>query len=359
MANLFRADYTGWRNVAGLAKVTAMQKFGNHTLYLLDYDVTANQRYLLPPENTPFQIRVGQGPLNSGTVYGYVNHYEDVIEGGSRHTRLVGLGTSKVMNSSNPTTWMGSSRTGILRDIGARHRFRTVTYSHPEVLDSWSTGILSDFKAANALAEQMGFRLWIDGPTMWVLDPQLVLASASLASTKVVRGRDQQGSKVFKGSNVPGSLNASKRVVQYGLNPHSNELIVSATGDRNLPVEMLSKPVSSYSEANYVADARLRASRDQEALEVTFDGDMNITPGSPIRMDATANPKQQGVWLVNEATHVISGSAFTTRVSATRESDRLLTSRVPDRVRQNSVLARAVVRNGSTWEAEVQERIDV
>jgi hypothetical protein len=361
MANMFRADFHGWRAVSGLSKVTIRQKFGNHTLFFLDYNISTNQRYLLPPENTPFTVWFGIGPLGVRTAYGYVNHLEDRVAGdGHRYTRLVGIGTSKVLNTSIPTSWNGLSRTGIVREIAARHRLRSVIHSHESVLDTWSSGSLTDFRAVNNLADEVGYRLWVDGATLWLLDPHLVLASASPVSTKLVSFRQQRDTQVFKGSNVPGQVRASKRTVQYGVNATSNEVLVSTGGDPNLPVEMLVDPVTTYSDAQLTAIANQTAMQDQSVISATIDGDATLTPGAPIRFNSNAKTfDQAGLWLINETTHEIGAEGFTTSLSASRDKDRLMLSRVPDVVRREGNVSRAVIRNGRTWEAEIQERIHV
>lgn len=359
MANMLRADFYGWRNVGGLAGATVRQKFGNHTLFFLDYNISQNQRFLLPPENTPFQMVMGSGPLTTSTFYGYVNHHEDNVDPtGKRITRLVGIGTSKVMNTASLTTWQGQSRSGIVREIGARHRFRTVVHGHNEGLEHWSTGTMSDWKAANALADEIGYRLWVDGPTMWLLDPQKTLASASVSTTKTVRRSAQTDANVFRGSNVPGQVAASKRLVHYGVSGTSNGLVAASTGDPDLPVEMLSAPISTYSEAQFAAQAEGRIRGDQAVVDSTIAGDPTLTPGTPIRFaEDEGTSEQSGLWLINYAEHTLTQREFSSRISASRDVDRPLLSRIPDIVRRESAQAKAVVRNGKTWEAEVQEHV--
>jgi hypothetical protein len=360
VANLYRAEFYGWKTVSGLLKVTVVQKFGNHTLFHLDYNISNNQRYLLPPENTPVAVRYGSGPLGVRTTYGYVNHLEDrTDEEGKRYTRIVCVGTSKVLNTATMSTWYSTSRSGVVRSIGERYRFRTVVHNHSEVLDMWATGDMTDFRAINEIVSQIGFRLWIDGATLWMLDPQRVLSSASAASTKVINAKNKRSVSVFKGSNVPGLVPASKRTVQFGVNQSSNEIIETRAGDHTLPAQVLTNPVSGYSKAKYATDGAARAMADQTAMSATLSGDATITPGSPLKFNfADSTPDQYGLWLVNEATHVVSNEGFTTSVSVSRDVNRQATSRAPDLVRRESVDARAVVRDGATWEAERQERID-
>jgi phage protein D len=357
MANMFRADYYGWRAVDGLSKVTVRQQFSNHTLFFLDYNIAENQKYLLPPENTPLSVLLGSGPLGSRTMYGYVNHLEEkVTEQGVRLTRLVGVGTSKVMNTTVPSSWEGTTRPGVVRQLASRYRFRAVMHSHPEVLESWSTGSLTDFRALNRLAEEMGFKVWVDGATIWLLDPARSLAAASRVSTKVVHPAEQYSGQVFKGSNIPGRVTAAKRTLQYGISRTSNEVLVSANGDRSLPAELLTVPADTYSEAGYAADAARRLRADAYSVTATVVGDATLSPGAPVVFDRhTASPDQVGLWLVNSAEHTISADGFTTAITGTRDVDRPLKSRIPDTTRQRGNLTNAVIRNTRSWEAAVQE----
>lgn len=359
MANMLRTDFIGWRAVGGLNKVSMRQKFGNHTLFFLDYDIPEKRRHLLPPENTPFRVQMGRTPLGTSTFFGYVNHAEGQVDtGGRRLTRLVGLGTSKVMNNALPSTWEGQTRTAMLRDLVARYRFRAVVYSHPEVLNAWSTGTMTDFRAANLLAEQMGYRLWIDGSTAWLLDPARVLTEASPMSTSVVRAVDQQSGTVLTGSNVPGSVLGSKRTVQYGISGTSGEVIVSTSGDRSLPTEVLSSPANSFGAGAYDASALARNRQDSASVTSKVDGNIALFPGAPVRFDTSTSPDQTGLWLVNESFHEITNTEFTTTVTASRDKDRPLLSRSPNVVRREGNVP-SVIRNGVTWEAEVQESVYV
>lgn len=360
MANVFSADFLGWRSVADLRGITVMQKFGNHTLFFLDYHMSRNQNLLLPPKDTPFTVRMGSTPLGVRTFYGYVNHLEESVDSSGRAvTRLVGLGTSKVMNSMSMMTREGQSRTGIAQAIATSHRLRSVVHHHPEVLDMWHAGDKTDFQALNDLADAMGYLAWVDGATMWLLDPVRVLATASTLSTKTVGKGQQKESRVFKGSGIPGQVSPDRRIVRYDISPSSPEVLTSTAGDRGQPVEVLSRPSGAFGAADYATEAMLRKRKERVSTEALLEGDATLSPGSPLRfLSDVASPDQIGLWMVNSATHEISASGFTTRVTATRDHDRPLRSNVPDVVRREGTLAEAVARNGRTWEAKVQERID-
>jgi hypothetical protein len=175
----------------------------------------------------------------------------------------------------------------------------------------------------------------------------------------VVGNKDQRESKIFKGPNVPGQVPPNKRTVQFGVSRGTRGVVEATSGDRGLPVEIITNPVGGYGEAKYDAAGAQKSMMDQAAMTATFTGDATITPGSPIRFDASHTaPDQIGLWLVNEATHTLSNTEFVTTVSASRDTNRRVTSRVPDLVRREGGLAKAVVRNGVTWEAEMQETLD-
>lgn len=358
MANVYRVDFHRWRYVSGLTKVTVRQKFGNHSLFLIDYAISSKQRHIIPPENTPFTIQLGTGPLGVQSLYGYVNHMEErVDDSGQRLARVVGIGTSKVMNSAAPTSWAGHTRSSIVRDIATRHRLRAVVHSHPEVLETWSSGAMTDFQVLKTLSDESGYRVWVDGSTVWFLDPVRALASASVRSTPLVRLNDPTSAEVLKGSNVPGQVKATKRVVQYGLDPTTNEVFKATSGDRRDPVEMLSGAVNTWTDAEFTTAATLRNRLDTAALKATLVGDSSVVPGAPVRFDGTGSPDRVGLWLVSEAEHEISSQGFTTTITATRDRDRPMNSKTPDILQREGVHNRAVIRNGRTWEAMVQEKV--
>lgn len=347
--------------MAGLQRLEIRQKFNNHTLLLLDYDITSKRDYLLPPENTPVEVLYGMGPTNTGYGYGYVNHYETVTgKSGKAMTRMVVLGTSKVMDSVYPTSWTEFTRSGIVREIATRHRLRSVVNNHPAVVENWATGGRSDFQSLKALADEIGYQLWVDGATLWFLDPAQVVRSASSVTTPRIRTRDQRNVKVLGGSNIPGEMKATKRQMLYGIDSSTNEFFEATSGSTLLSTELATTPVDNFLDAQYAADAATRQQQDQAVLKATVAGNAVLAPGVVVNFEGSpASTDQAGLWVANSAEHVIDPVDYTTSITATRGAERLTLDRVPNTIRTASGHARAVVRNGLVWEASLQERVYV
>lgn len=360
MPNVLRATFVNRREVRGLQRVTVRQKFSNHTLAFLDYRIDHRFDYLLPPENTPVQASFGRSPMGVSMFYGYVNHYETVTENGRALARLVAVGTSKPMNAVRPASWQDVTRSSIARDIAARHRLRSVVHDHPYVIDNWATGNRSDFQALKALAEETGYRLWVDGSTVWFLDPSKLLRNASNMSAVTVTQRDIRNSRVLGGSNIPGEILASKRRVQFGLDYRTNEFFESTSGQTSNPTEMLTGTANTFSEAQDIADAADRRQQDYYALKAEISGNARVYPGALVNVESgRVNTDQGGVWIASETEHEVTQSEFTTNFTATRGLDRQPLTRTTTTTRGASGLTQAVTRGGLVWEAALQEQVRV
>lgn len=360
MPNVLTAEFHRRRSVAGLQKITVRQKFENHTLVFLDYRITDHKTYLLPDENTPVQAKYGKSPTGVETFYGYVNHYETIVdEAGRALTRMVCLGTSKPMNAMHPNSWLGTTRSSIVRDIARRYRLRSVVHSHPYVQDTWATGARSDFHALVAAANEAGYRLWVDGATVWFLNPALVLRNASSMSTPVITRRMLRSATVLGGSNIPGEMDPTLRRVQYGLDYRTNEPFLATSGDPSLPVQMTSSTVNTFGEAQQIAEAAERRQHEHFIFRATLDGNALLHPGSQFGVESgRVNTDQGGLWLATETQHEVSATEFQTKVVASRGEDRLPLARVPATVRGATGITRAIIRADNKWEAAFQEHLN-
>ena len=342
----------------GLQKVTIQQKAGQHTLALLDYKIVDKNDYLLPPENSPLEVAWGSGPIGVKSYYGYVNHYESTPSAVHSRTRMVCVGTSKWMNSVKPNTWMGTTRSAIARDILSSHRLRSVVHDHPYVLEQWATGTRSDLASLRALADESGYLLWVDGSTGYFLDPAKVFGNISVTTTPVIRRQDITNVQVMGGSNVPGLLEPSQRIAQYGLEYRTNELFLATGGDTNSPTTLSSSGANTFSEALDVTSAASRRQQDVHAIKLRFTGNARVRPGTLIRVQpGIVNNDQGGLWMVNQATHEINQKDFYTEVVGTRSDEVIPTTQVNTAGWNSTVDVPAVIRDGIQWEAQLQERI--
>lgn len=360
MPNILTAQYQAQKPLTRLRRVVVTQKFGNHTLAFLDYRFTDRKQYVLPREGTPFSARWGAAPLNLGTFYGYVNHYESTAsDTGQSQTRMVALGTSQRMNSMTPSTWSDITASTIARDMAKRYKMRSVIHNHPWVMDNWTTGPRTDWRALKDLADEIGYLFWVDGPTLYFLDPTKILASASTLSTPRIRNSDILGPvKVLGGTNIPGLQERTERRVIYGLDYTTNELFEANAGDTSLPTSVLPVNVTNFSQAGQVTSAATRREGDYYTVKMTVKGNAGLFPGRLFQVNSgRVNTDQEGLWVVAEAVHTVTSKDFTTELIATRGTESVLVSRVKTTIRGATEQAGAVVRDGKTWEANLQEHV--
>lgn len=363
MSRVMQSSFYKRSGLPGLERIEVRHKFSNHTVGLLDYRISSRQSYYLPPENTPVQFIAGEGPDKARVTYGYVNHYETATsdEDGSAITRMVVIGTSKMMNSASPQGWQNQTRSTMVRDIARKYRLRSVTHTHPYVVDNWTTGTRTDFQALKVLADETGYRLWVDGGTVWFLDPEKLLLTASTMTTPVVTTQALRGSvQVMGGSNIPGEMQSATRRIQYGLDYRTNEFFSATSGDEARPVKVAGQTVTTFEEAQQSADAAERTQRDFFVVKATFDGNANIVPGSLTRLaSGRVNTDQGGLWLTTEVDHTVTKDDFVTRYVGTRGEQQKPLPSVPSTVRGTTGAVQALVRTNNRWEAALQEHVHV
>ena len=356
MPNVLAALFRNFGPPLGLKRFTVRQKFASHSLAWLDYDIADRAEYIMPPEHTPVEVRWGVSPVGVRSFYGYVNHYETLVEDGVPFTRLWVLGTSKVMNANNPRTWHWSSRSAIARDIARTHNLRSLVHPHHHVVETWATGTRTDFQALQDLAAEIGYQVWVDGSTLYFLDPEKVLSGPQTLSIPSFGTESLHRVKISGGSSAK---SRAKRQVVYGLDRVSNELFVATGGDQDYEQEMVNTPVLSFSAAELATEAAKRVQNDYYTAQVVADGNSAVFPGALIELpNGKHNTDQGGRWVTTEASHVVSSDLFTTSFTATRGKGFYLPRRTTT-VRGTTEFLRAQVRNGKVWEAEFQEHVYV
>lgn len=360
MANILNAQFLKHGPRAPLRKFTVRQKYGNHTLAWLDYDITEKAQYLMPPEQSPLQVTWGQSPLGVRSYYGYANHYETVASGedNSVFTRLWSLGTSRVMNSATPSNWAGMTRSGIARDLAKRHKLRSIVHEHPYPVDNWASGNRSDFQVLKALADESGYRAWVDGSTLYFLDPQRLLTSAQTFDTPSFSREQIRSFKVTGGAGAPRDGSEARRRVVFGLDYTTNEFFEATGGNPQFATEVVNQSVTTYTEADMLASAHERADDEYYTARLTVDGNASVYPGALVRLQGNdVAGDRGGFWIVTEASHEVTEDDFTTKFEATRGvsgSPVILSATTLRGARQVDA---ATVRDGGTWEALLQEHV--
>lgn len=355
MGSVMAVSYINTRMPVSPKAVTIRQKYGNHTVALIDYRHIHRAKYVVPVEDTPVKIVHGATPFARST-YGYVNHYDTLVTEDRRTvSRVVVVGTSKPMNSVYPSEWADTTRSSVAREIAKRHRLRSVIHQHDEVVPSWSTGVLTDFQALQKLGAETGFSVWVDGATLYFLDPYRVLRSAESQSIPTFHGSQVRRATVIGGAGAPRESGQSKRRVIYGLDYRTNELFSAESGDPLNPTTVSEQRVDTYSEAQSLVAAASRRDSDYYTFKAVLAGDARVTPGTLILVTGNVTSDQAGIWLVNEAEHTVTQEDYETRVVAVRAANQQPVISTTNTLRHTNETSPATVRDGRLWEATVQE----
>ena len=367
-------DYAGRPNdPGGLYRVEVREGFGKHALAMLDYPAPRRRRSLIA-ENTPITLTWGWAPLELRDFYGYVNHHE-IVEGvdGTQFLRTFVLGTSMPLNDSGSSVWEKVSPSFIAKTVATRRGLRCVLHQAPRVLPYWAQGNDSDFAMMKRLAEKIGFRFWVDGPTMYFLDPGRMLRQPTDRRTPTFEmyrdGYDDslKDVKVISGSMAPGGASIQE---VFGLDSNTGKLI-KANSSRVFEERGLMKPskrsvyphaVGSLQEARQVNEAN--AARGTWAhIEASVVGAPRARIGRLVTLGGDAlNDSHEGDWLVSDATHVLEVSedrqkTYMTDLSLTRNNRRITRSNTSAFRDAHREIPARLTRNH--WESQVLESVYV
>lgn len=359
MSNVMVAQFNGHSETPPLRALTVIQKIGKHSLAMLDYD-TVRASLTLPQENVATSIRWGNSPSGLNTFYGYVNHYETVtVADGVPHTRVYVLGTSKPMNNVVPTNWNRVTYSSVARDIARRYGLRSVINPHPFVAEAWAGGRSTDFQILQRLVDETGYFLWVDGSTLYFLDPERMITNGGRLQHPQFVGEQIRLAKVTAGAGAPKDSGAAKRRIVYGLDYTNNEFFESQSGSLDNPTEVLDRTVLTYAEAQSLNDATARMNQDYYLLDARVDGNAQVAPCTVATLSSnTLNDTQTGMWAVQTAEHYMEAADFVTKFTAIRNSTLQPTVKAPATLRGSQQVS-ATVRNRGRWEAVRQEHLNV
>jgi hypothetical protein len=373
-----RDSYEGGYYHGGLVRAEVREGFGTHQIAMLDYPVPAGSFSNLAPELTPMGFQWGLSPTAIRTFYGYVNHHElvDSDVDGEMYLRFFCVGTSQSLDDPEPSSWKNVTASYIARLVAERHGLRAIVHNSKTLLPYWTPGQQSDFLMLNRLAEETGYRFWVDGATLYFLDPLVLLTSpdrALAASYTFDRTSDDTlfGVRSIHGSLAP--VDSAPSVSQvFGINDDAGTLIKASSrrdsADRGLSAPLSTrvypKSVGSLAEAHRVTE-NASASGTWSSLQALTVGDGRARVGSLVSLDGDAlNSKYAGTWMASDITHVLSPApgtgtlTYTAQVELTRNQlDQPFFSSFSSLKDALSEVP-AVLRNGR-WEASILESVYV
>lgn len=319
--------------------VQIIQKTNSHPIALLDVlyvgsNVTNVKKntWSYIPEHTPVQINYGMRPYFVQPFLGYVSSYKlirsgtDVGHSGLTMTRVqyTITGTSQVMQTTKNQAWKHTSHSTIAGAIATRNGFRSIIHNYVSAID-YRLQNMSDFRFLNQLANEIGFRFYIDNTDMYFVNPQLILDKNNIRTTPVFWSHNQPGLwdtirsfEATVGTITPdGGISANRNIV--GLNPNTKQIVQNVV-QPNLTQSAINSsaiapvvdkfynthPAESYYEAVQKSQADFNRNLYWNTAEACLWGDARVKPNTVVSLQGNALPDNDlGVWLVDSVTHRI------------------------------------------------------
>lgn len=373
----YRAAFEGGYDVGPLKRIEIREGVGKHQIAILDYNIPGGTYTNLAPEDTPMALRWSTSPVLQRTFYGYVNHHEyiDTNEISSMRLRFYCVGTSQSLNVPYPASWRNVTASYIARVVAERHGLRAIVNNSQEILPYWSAGQDSDFVMMNRLAREMGYRFWVDGATLFFINPEVLLSSPKRGLAASYRQDRTLGDQLLQVQTITGSRApvAGTPAVQqvFGIDFNGNLIQASSAqplADRGLPIPgnqtVLPRNVNSLGTARRLNE-QAAVGGTWSSIQAIAVGDARVLVGSLINLYGSAlNQTYHGTWLAQDLIHVIAPNSgglmeYRTQIELTRnqKSQTLFTttSTIKDAISEVA----AVLRGGKTWESSVLESVYV
>lgn len=356
--------------------------WGNHSLVIVDLRFAPPfekpvDRIDIVDEWTPASVVFGSRSGQLRSWYGYVHHHaviSDVTESEAVTLRYVLVGTSLPMDNERTRSWKSTTASSIARQVFQQHRLRTITSVHPRLLDYWAQPGISDFALLQGLADETGYRLWVDGSTGTFVNPRTLLSSPSSRYTSTFRqDRAKSGAdtllnfRILTGTMVPRSNGTSRQPTVNGLDRRTGRtLMATGGGTTTLQTVVSDRAVDNFSEAQSIATAARLNTQGWITATADVFGDASLHPGSLANLQGRALPPgNDGLWLVSGAVHRIRPNTndglpqFLTTLTLERDQRYAATFDRYVELTNTRADVPATIRDGIRWESEYLEDIRV
>jgi hypothetical protein len=362
-----------------ISRVEVREGYGVHSMAIIDVTTppTAASPY---SELTPVVLDYGRSPNDIVRWYGYVHHSSALAASGSRNVtmRYICIGTTLPMNTQRTRSWKNVSPTAIVRKVGRENGLRTVISPSARRLTYWAQTGESDFKLVNDLASETGYRFWVEGSTLYFLDPRILLLGQKVQDIPVFSKNQTPGLydtlqslSILTGTMIPRSNGAASTSVISGLDAKTGKVIkASSASDTGIGTFLNSistaRAVDNYADAQALMEARTLASRGWITMQAEIYGTAKVAPGTLVGISGSSiSSDNKGRWMVTGTKHVINrdknnkGLMFTTTVDAERDQPYAVTFRSDANKRFKFDTVPAVLRNKQFWESSLLEDINV
>lgn len=289
-------------------------------------------------EQTPIQINYGNNPHYVYPFLGYVASYQLLRTGTdpgygnltSTTVRYTITGTSQVMQSTKNVAWKHTSPSTIASTIATNNGFRGIIHNYVAAI-TYRLQNTSDFKFLNQLANEIGFRFYVDNTNLYFINPQQILDQGNNRGVPPFWSYNQPGLydtirsfQPIVGTITPdGGIVANRNVV--GLNPRTQAVVqasavptINSSEFNSSPLAPVitkyynTAPAESYYEATQKVTADANNNLYWNTANTELRGDARIKPNTLVNLLGTALPTSEaGLWLVQSCTHTLTKAAPT------------------------------------------------
>ncbi|MFE5853215.1 hypothetical protein ACFQ61_08335 [Streptomyces sp. NPDC056500] len=278
-------------------------------------------------ENTPVHLRYGWWRDDSADWYGYVASSRCLAtETDPRYGYAVQIpvvytlaGTTMLMQTRRNRTWRTTTASAVARQIGLEHRLQPRVDSSSGLFEQVAQ-TASDWQFLCDITDQVGYRLYADGTTLWVVARETVMPTAD-GSVPTVWHRKAPGainslrdfSAVLGDTDPVGGLRArheavaqrrTSGVLARASYSQTRTTLHGAQINAVLDRQYGERPAVSYNHAQ-----RLLAADSHwlwvEARAVT-NGDPRLKPGTLVNCRGDLGDMNTGLWMIRSATHKVS-----------------------------------------------------
>lgn len=322
-------------------RVEIIQQVNAHPVVLLDVEyigvktaqgstgVRNSWKYIA--EQTPITINYGMKPNYMAQFVGYIASYKLLKSGDDlAHNGLITtcvqytiVGASQIMQSTHNRAWKHTSPTTIISDIATQNGFRSITHPYRAAID-YRLQNMSDFRFINSLADEIGYRFYVDNTDLYFVDPKVILNRSNIRNIPQFWVYNKPGLwdtlrsfQPITGTITPDGGIVANRTVS-GININTGQTLTTANSYQlfTAPNTTAINPTitkyftSSPADSSYEAQQKITADTNANIYWLTADctlrGDFRVKPNMLVEFMGAALPvTEQGVWLVQSASHIL------------------------------------------------------
>lgn len=329
------------------SRVEIIQQTNAHPIALLDVEYVGRRSVQGPQgvrgswsyikEQTPITINYGMKPSYMAQFLGYVASYrlikngDDLAQNGLITTcvQYTIVGTSQVMQSTKNVAWKHTSPSGIAAAIATNNGFRSIIHPYVSAID-YRLQNVSDFKFLDQLANEIGFRFYVDNTDLYFVNPKLILDRSNIRNIPKFWTYNNpalwdtvRNFEPIVGTITPDGGIVANRTVS-GINPYTGNIVNASDNYQlftapNMPATTptITKyyntaPADSYFEAQQKIVADTNRNLYWLTADCELRGDFRVKPNVLVEFLGAAMPSNEaGVWLVQSARHCLTMPAPT------------------------------------------------